>query len=94
MRTAFVIRAIIPINDDGILDIVHDDIPESNVPCIPIAWSSPWFDSPPIVSVGETRTCYRNILDTFVKIITKIPNTAWRRGSYIINNHFNKNFAI
>lgn len=40
-RTTLIVGAVVLINDDGILNVVHYNVLEENVPNEPIAWSGP-----------------------------------------------------
>lgn len=51
--TAFVIRAVLLINDYRVKDTSHDNVPENNVSCISIARPGPRFYSHSILSSCE-----------------------------------------
>lgn len=65
MRTTLVTGAVLLIDDDGVVDIIHDQILEHNISSIPIAGSGPRLNPYPILSLCEGRTCYRYVLDPF-----------------------------
>lgn len=48
-RTTLIAGTVILIDDDGVFNIVHDDVFEDNVFHKPIAWSRPCLNPYPVI---------------------------------------------
>lgn len=60
----FVIRAVILVNDNGVVDVDHDDVSEKNISHKPFAWSSPRFYSHTILCIFENYIFNPHIIYT------------------------------
>lgn len=77
IRTAFVVWTVILVNDDGVGDVIHNNVSKHYVSHKSGARLGPWFYPNPIIGSGENRICHRNILySIFLGIFTQTPNAA------------------
>lgn len=56
-----VVRAVILVNDDGVVDVDHADVSEQNISHKPFAWFSPRFYPHSILCVFEYHIFNRHV---------------------------------
>lgn len=79
-RTIFVVRTVVLVDDNGILNFGHDGMLEKNIPYKTIAWSPPSFDSQPILSTDKCNGFNCHILHPWLhKVLPQTTNAARNR---------------
>ena len=78
--TIFVVRTVVLVDDNGILNVGHDGMLEKNIPYKTIAWSPPCFDSQPILSTDKYNGFNCHILHPWLfKVLPQTTNAARKR---------------
>ena len=85
-RTIFVARAVILIDDNGVLDILHYNMLENNIPGKTIAGSGPRLYPHPILGTNECGCFYCHILhSSLILVLPQTPNAAQYQNMNIQN---------
>lgn len=73
----FVIRTVILVDDDGVIDILHHDVLENNLSDEPVAGPPPCLDPEPISRPPEHSPFHCHILHSLLlRLLRQAPNAA------------------